>query len=96
MTLNEYYKYLEKLEVKYGIDQALRKRKPESDGHGDSNKKKQKTENKNKNKKKGEAKKGSNREEPCKHCNKWHAPADDECWTLKKNKDKRQIGRAHV
>ena len=27
--------------------------------------------------------------EACKHCDKWHAVPDNECWTLEKNKSKK-------
>jgi len=32
---------------------------------------------------------GFTRKEACKHCDKWHAVPDHECWTLEKNKSKK-------
>jgi hypothetical protein len=90
MTLEQYYKYLEKLEAKHGLDRALRKeseskksKTTENDGENKTNKKR-----KNKNKNNNNNNKGD-RKEACIHCGKFHPAKDDDCWSLAKNKDKR-------
>ena len=90
MTLDEYYRYLEKLEMKHQINQSLRddkKRKSELDGEETGKKPPKK---KSRRDKKGTAEKpGSGRKKACIHCDKWHVVPDDKCWSLKKNeKDK--------
>ena len=61
-------------------EQATGKRKGSGEDDSPSKKKKQKRE-----KKEGGR---SNRTKPCAHCGKWHMQADDQCWTLEKNKNK--------
>jgi hypothetical protein len=91
LTLDEYYRYLEKLEVKHNIDKALRhdkKRKSDQNDHDNSNNPNKRS----KKDKKGSAHKGKgtfNREKPCAHCDKMHKVPDNECWTLNKNKGSR-------
>ena len=80
LSLDEYYRYLEKLEVKYNIDQALRddkKRKQdfEDTSHGKSSQKKKPKHHKKDTPKKGNLK----RDKACVHCDKWHPSPDDQC-----------------
>ena len=91
LSLDDYYRYLEKLEVKHNIDKALREdKKRKADRHdGDSphpNKRSKKD-------KRGDNKKGKGeftREKPCVHCDKMHRVPDDKCWSLEKNKKQRK------
>ncbi len=91
LTLDEYYRYLEKLEVKHNIDKALRndkKRKAENeegDNKKPTHKKRARKDKKGPNKGSGNLK----RDKACVHCSKWHPAPDDQCWSLKKNKSKK-------
>jgi transposase InsO family protein len=90
LTLEEYYRYLEKLEIKYHIDQTLRddkKRKADSTAEETSEKHHKKRSRKDK---KVTAKKSvKKREDACVNCGKWHPAPDDKCWSLDKNKKDR-------
>ena len=94
LTLDEYYRYLEKLEVKHQMDQVLRddrKRKSENESDG-------KPKSRPNKRSKGDRKKGPSaqkekfRKDPCVHCQKWHPDPDEKCWTLKENKNSRPEG----
>ena len=96
MTLDEFYKYLEKLEVKYNMDKALKKE--EKSGKGQREKaKSEKNEGKCKSKgpdKKRKGKKAPERTAPCKHCGRNHAAPDEDCWELKENERRKPAKRA--
>ncbi len=93
LTLEEYYRYLEKLEVKHNIDKALRDDTKRKADQNDSKDKQQKNKKKSKNKdKKGATKGNPKRDKACVHCDKWHPALDDQCWSLDKNKNKRPKG----
>ena len=97
LTLDEYYRYLEKLEIKYQIDQTLRedkKRKAEGEAHKSDEKPQKKRSRKNKKDTAGKSVK--KREDPCVHCGKWHPAPDDKCWSLEKNKNSRSGKRDPV
>ncbi len=88
LTLDEYYRYLEKLKVKHALDKSL---KEASKRRGDPSdvettkpraKKKSKTDHKPSKMSKAPQK----RDAACKHCDKWHQLPDDKCWSLEKNK----------
>jgi len=87
LTLDQYYKYLEKLEVKWNIDIALRDDKKRKENHASTS-----THNSNAKKKAKIHKSGTagtatkKRESACVHCGKWHVVTDDKCWGLEKNK----------
>ena len=78
MSLEEYCKYLEKLEVKHRIDKALRK------DH------QVKAKAKSMERKPDKGRPGKPAKKPCRHCGKVHKAPDSECWTLDKSKDPRQ------
>ena len=84
MTLDEYCKYLEKLEVKHCLDKALR-----ASQKGREEKEKKKSGSAKRGKSGGSSSKDYDRKKPCKHCGKTHVAPDDECWTLDKNQSKR-------
>ena len=96
MTLDEFYKYLEKLEVKYNMDKALKKE--EKSGKGQREKaKSEKNEGKRKSKgpdKKHKGNKAPERTAPCKHCGRNHAAPDEDCWELKENERRKPAKRA--
>jgi hypothetical protein len=91
MTLDDFYRYLEKLEVKYNIDKALRDKKRKSGlNDDDATNKPNKRSKKDKKGSNAKGKQGNfTREKPCVHCNKMHPVPDDKCWSLDKNKDSR-------
>ena len=97
LTLEEYYRYLEKLEVKHNIDQALRDDKKRKAERNDSESAKSHHKKKSKRDKKGANKGNGNtkREKACAHCDKWHPAPDDQCWTLDKNKKNRPEKRGN-
>ena len=74
LTLEEYYRYLEKLEVKHNIDQALREDKKRKSDHFSSEESKQPAKKKSKKDKKNSQKGQPNnkRDKECVHCGKWH------------------------
>ena len=88
LTLDEFYRYLEKLEVKQNIDQALRDDKKRKEGHNETGDDRQRSRKKSKKEKKdANTNKGNNkRDKVCIHCEKWHPAPDDKCWSLEKNK----------
>ena len=88
LSLDEYYRYLEKLEVKYTIDQALRDEKKCKENHGGAGENESRPKKKfKKDKKGGSPYKGiQKRDKACAHCDKWHPAPDDKCWSLDKNK----------
>ena len=92
MMLDEYYRYLEKLEVKYQIDQTLQEEKQHKAEHGtneDSNKLQKKRSRKDK---KGTLKKSSSRcQKVCVHCKKWHPAKALSAKAKKTKKSKRKV-----
>ena len=88
LTLDEYYRYLEKLEVKYKIDQTLREEKKRKSEQSPQDNDPQVRKKRPKRDKKGTpGKSAQRREQPCANCGKWHPAPDDKCWTLEKNKN---------
>ena len=97
LTLEEYYRYLEKLEVKHNIDQALRddKKRKGDQNDGDSGKPHHKKKSKKNKKTTNKGNGNSKREKACVHCDKWHPAPDEQCWSLDKNKNKRPEKRSN-
>ena len=91
LTLEEYYRYLEKLEVKHTLDQTLREANKRKADHVDSDHAKTTAKKKPKRDKKAtqKGKADNKRDSPCKHCDKWHLVPDEKCWSLDRNKKNR-------
>ena len=89
MSLDQYYKYLEKLEAKYEMDKHLRSERKEKDKHKTHGSTDQSKGDKNGDQKRKRGKdrsKGENkRKEACKHCGKFHPAPDEKCWSLPAN-----------
>lgn len=96
LSLGEYYRYLEKLEVKHNIDKALREDKKRKADRNDGDGKKGQSNNKKKTKKdkKNATKANLKRDKACVHCDKWHPAPDEQCWSLDKNKNKKPTNKA--
>lgn len=96
LSLGEYYRYLEKLEVKHNIDKALREDKKRKADRNDGDGKKGQSNNKKKTKKdkKNANKANLKRDKACVHCDKWHPAPDEQCWSLDKNKNKKPTNKA--
>ena len=88
MSLDNYYKYLEKLEAKHVFDDAMRQEKKNKEKKKEAGKSEGESKDGGKKRKRGkDRKKGEKgeRKEACKHCGRFHPAPDDKCWSLPGN-----------
>jgi hypothetical protein len=100
MSLDDYVRYLEKLEIKHRLDKTMRNRKRSNDDSKESIKEKSSGKGKrNRNDKSrggnNASRKPSSKSEPCAHCGK-PGHLDTDCWSLESNADKRPQKRQNT